>query len=116
MLNRRTMFGVSAAAVAVTALPVVAQPHGLTEMLRQRDAIYHRINTDNSLNDQGRYDLLTHAVDLERGIANAPCRSKADALVKLRSVLREAVDECCIPHIEQSSVIDTLIAFLEGSH
>lgn len=59
--------------------------------------------------------MLDEAAELEARIATAPCDSRAVALVKLRTVVREIVCEgACYP-ISGKQIVAGLIAFLERS-
>jgi len=59
--------------------------------------------------------MLDEAAELEARIATAPCDSRAVALVKLRTVVREIVCEgACYP-ISGEQIVAGLIAFLERS-
>ena len=57
--------------------------------------------------------LIDKAADLECEIARAPCDSLTTALVKLRGPVRESLTTGCQYRIDEASLVDGIIEFLE---
>ena len=66
-------------------------------------------------NDEATDALCDEAAEFEARIAEAPCDSHVAATVKLRTVVREAaVEGCTYRGIDAATMIDGIVAFMEG--
>lgn len=78
-------------------------------------ARYEALACDPLYSDEDTGAFCHAAADHEALIAGAPCDSRTAALVKLRTVVRTAaVEGCTYRGIDAATMIDGIVAFMEG--
>lgn len=118
MLNRRNLFA-AGAAVAVAAAPVVAVAETAAsdaQLLHwEREAARLTAMASQALMSDERTDeLCDQAAEFEALIAEAPCNTHTAMLVKMRTVVRDAVVGGSMYRIDHATMMDDIIGFLEG--
>lgn len=118
MLNRRNLFGASAAAVAISVMPAAAM--GATAISDAQILQWEReaarltaLASEALMSDERTDELCEEAAEFEARIAEAPCNSQTAMLVKMRTVVRDAVISGSMYRIDHATMMDDIIAFLE---
>lgn len=119
MLSRRHLFGASAAAVAVSVMPAAAMASTAAsdaQILHWESEVVRLVAlaSDKMMDDERTDELCDEAAEYEAKIAEAPCNSQTAALVKMRTVVREAAVSGAMYRIDTAALVDGIITFLEA--